>query len=293
MQTNTDVSILGLGMMGVRLAELYLEQGKRVTVWNRTAERAGALVARGATRAESAAAALAASPLALMCVANDAAVQAILDRIDDERGAPIALQGKTLVQLTTISPASARRGAAWVEARGGRFLSGAIQAAPAQMGQADTPILFSGATAVWEAEQEALKILGGGLVFLGDDAGAASTMDLATLSWVYGAFLGFVHGAKIARAERLDVATYGKIVRDIAPSFGAFFQHEADVIGSGDYRTTQSPMQISIDATRRLLETARAGELSTEFPAFVAGLFERAGRAGLAGEEVAALIKVM
>lgn len=284
---SSDVTIIGLGMMGQRLAELYLEQGKRVTVWNRNPERAAALVARGAVLATDPVTALQASPLILMCVANDDAVAAILTDLTPD------LAGKTVVQLTTISPSTARAGERWTHDRGGRFLSGAIQAAPAQMGQPDTPILFSGASSTWEASRAALATLGGGLTYLGDDPGAASTMDLATLSWVYGAFLGFVHGAKIARAENLDVATYGKIVRDISPSFGAFFQHEGEVIQSGDYRISQSPLQISVDATRRLVDTARASGLTTELPALAAAIFERAAKAGLAGEEAAAIIKVM
>src|ERR1044072_8092422 len=51
------VTVLGLGPMGQALAGAFLAQGHPTTVWNRTAARAGGLVARGATRADTGAAA--------------------------------------------------------------------------------------------------------------------------------------------------------------------------------------------------------------------------------------------
>ena len=161
------------------------------------------------------------------------------------------------------------------------------------MGRADTPVLVSGDRETWEAHCATLATMGGGLVYLGADPGAAATMDLATLSWVYGAMIGFVHGALVAESEGLDVAAYGRIVRGIALLFGAFFEHEASAIDSGDFTATESPLRISVDATARLLESARASGINTSFPALAAGLFARAARAGLGDEEAAALVKVM
>jgi len=66
--TNKEVSVLGLGAMGVVIARLFLDQGYKVTLWNRTADKADALVARGAVLARSAAEALRASRMAVMCV---------------------------------------------------------------------------------------------------------------------------------------------------------------------------------------------------------------------------------
>jgi 3-hydroxyisobutyrate dehydrogenase-like beta-hydroxyacid dehydrogenase len=284
-----EVSILGLGSMGSTLAALFVKQGGRVTVWNRSAGKADALVASGAVVAGDPAAAVRASPVVVMCVSNHDAARNILDA----PGVAAAFAGRTLIQLTTIGPGEARHTDAWTRRHGGALLAGAIQAAPSQMGQPDTPVLISGEEAVFHAHKPALDVLGGQLIYLGPAPGAAATMDLATLSYVYGAAVGFLHGALIAEAEQLDVAAYGKIVRGIGPSFGAFFEHEARVIQSGNFAISESPLRISVDATARLLETARGAGINTEFPAFVSGLLARADAAGLGGEELAALIKVL
>jgi 3-hydroxyisobutyrate dehydrogenase-like beta-hydroxyacid dehydrogenase len=285
----TDVSVIGLGKMGVTLAELFLKSGASVTVWNRSASKAAGVVGQGAALAADVSAAFAASATVVVCVSNDDAVSDVLSA----PGVAAAVAGRTVIQLTTISAETARSGAAWAAEHGAEYLAGAIQAAPSQMGQADTPLLISGAEPTWLAQRARLELIAGGVVYLGGEPGAAATMDLATLSWVYGGMLGFLQGALIAEKEGLNVATYGAIVRQISPSFGAFFEHEAKVIDSGDFRMTESPLRISVDATRRLLETAERRRISTAFPALVASLFERAAARGLGDEEAAALIKVM
>lgn len=49
----SPVTMLGLGAMGSVLAETLLAAGHHVTVWNRTAGRADALVAAGASSTRS------------------------------------------------------------------------------------------------------------------------------------------------------------------------------------------------------------------------------------------------
>ena len=182
---------------------------------------------------------------------------------------------------------------AWANNQGAAYLDGAIQAAPSQMGQADTPVLLSGDPAVYASVQDVLKDLAGNIAFLGDKIEAAATMDLATLSYVYGATAGFIQGALIAETLGLDVGVFGKLVDDISPTFGAFFKHEGAVIQSGDFTISESPMRISIEATRRILLSSRASGINAEIPAFIDELFQRADRAGLGDQELAALIKVV
>ncbi|MCY1546899.1 hypothetical protein D9M68_829240 [compost metagenome] len=203
------------------------------------------------------------------------------------------MDGRLLAQLTTGSPKDAREAEAWAHRHGAAYLEGAIQAAPDQMGRPDTPLLVSGAQAVFAEAEPLLKVLAGGIVYLGEKASAAAAMDLATLSSIYGTMLGFLHGARIAEHEGFDVAEYGRIVAGIMPTFAGFLQHEGAVIQSGDFAITQSPMRISVEATQRILQTAQEAGINTEFPAFAAGLFRRADAAGLGGEELAALIKLL
>lgn len=284
-----STTIIGLGQMGATLARLLLERGAPVTVWNRTAARAAPLEALGARPAGDPAAAVAGSDVTVLCVHDARASRAILAHA----GVAEVARGKLLIDLSTGSPADARALQAWAHEHGADYLDGAIQAAPEQMGRPDTTLLLSGAPEAFHRAETLLRVFGGNLKHLGPDPGAAAAMDAATLSYVYGSFLGFLYGARFAEAEGFGVDGYGRIVAEIAPSFGAFLAHEGAVIARGDYAASQSPMSISIEATARLATMARESGLASELPELVAGLFAKAARAGYGGEEAAALVKVL
>jgi 3-hydroxyisobutyrate dehydrogenase-like beta-hydroxyacid dehydrogenase len=284
-----DVSVIGLGAMGATIAKLFNAKHRRVTVWNRTAGKASAPALAGVSVAPSAEAAVAASGLTVMCVYDYAAAKSIFASAEVAK----AIAGKTIVHLTTGSPSDARELAEWASLHGATYLDGAIQAAPSQMGTADTPILISGDQAAFEKWHPVLNDLAGNFINLGAKVDAAATMDLSTLSYVYGAFVGFVQGALIAESEGLDVGQFGALVSAISPSFGAFFAHEGKVIESGDFRITESPLRISVEATQRIDAFSKDRQLNTEFSELAHRLLQRAHAAGLGDEEVAALIKVM
>jgi len=282
-------SVIGLGAMGSTLARLLLRNGYRVTVWNRTSAKSEPLIRDGAILAPSAASAVGASPVVVVCVHDYKATNEIL-------GTPevaSALAGRILIQLTTGSPQEARDSEAWARERGADYLDGAIQAAPEQMARPDTTILVSGTETAFRRSEPVLKVFGGNVKYLGEQVGAASAMDLATLSYVYGAVLGFFHGALVSESEGFGVDTYGSIVAEIAPSFGEFLKHEGAVIQTGNYAVSESPLKISVEATERLAQAARDAQINSEFPTFAAGLFKRAMVAGYGNEEAAALIKVL
>jgi 3-hydroxyisobutyrate dehydrogenase-like beta-hydroxyacid dehydrogenase len=284
-----EVSVIGLGTMGVTLARLLVGQGYRVTVWNRTSAKAEPLVRDGAILAPSPAAAVAASPIVVVCVYDYKAANGILDT----KEAASSLAGRVLVQLTTGNPQEARESELWAQQHGGAYIDGAIQAAPSQMARPDTTILVSGAESAFRRSEPVLKVFGGNIKYLGEQVGAASALDLAILSYLYGAGLGFFHGARVAESEGFRVDQYGSLVAEVSPIFGEFFKHEGAVIQSGNFEISESPLKISVEATERLAQAAREGGINSEFPAFVSGFFKKAAAAGYENEEVAALIKVL
>ena len=263
----TDVTVIGLGQMGFAIASLLLRAGKSVTVWNRSAEKSAPLAAAGARVAVRAADAIAASPLVLLIVSDHEAAVSVLA----SDGASLALEGRTVVDLGTAGPDEVRRLGEQLLRANADYLNAAIQAAPSQMGEKNTPILVSGPRPVFDAVEPVLGLLGGSLTWLGEPIEGAAFMDLATLSFVYGSFGGFLQGALLAEANDLDVRAFGGIVRSISPSFGAFFAHEADVIAGGDFAITESPMRISIPAVDRIVRTSERLGLDAQLPRVIDG----------------------
>lgn len=285
----TDIAILGLGAMGSTLARLLLEKGHAVHVWNRGPSRIPPLTDAGARPHAQVAEAVAAAQVVVICVHDYAAVHEVLNA----PGVGQAMLGKALIQLTTGSPQDARDGLAWARANGVRYLDGAIQVAPSQMGQPDTTILMSGDEPVLREVEPVLAAFGGNIVWLGQAIGAAAAMDLATLSWVYGAVLGFFQGALLVQSEGLMLDGYARIVRAMAPSFADFLAFEADAIQRQDFTVTESPLEISVLATARIRQAVADAGLHPGLATLAAELFRQAEAEGYGKQEAAALIKVM
>lgn len=71
-----DVGFIGLGLMGSEIAANLIKAGHKVTVWNRSADKAAPLVAAGATLAATPAEA-ALSPVVMSMLADDRALEAV------------------------------------------------------------------------------------------------------------------------------------------------------------------------------------------------------------------------
>jgi 3-hydroxyisobutyrate dehydrogenase len=76
---NTKIAFLGMGLMGSRMATRLIQAGFSVAVWNRTASACDVLIDMGATALELQD--IGQYPVILTCLADDAAVQAVYDKI--------------------------------------------------------------------------------------------------------------------------------------------------------------------------------------------------------------------
>ena len=281
------ISVIGLGQMGKKIAEMFVQKDYEVTVWNRTKEKA--TEANNTKIAKDVEEAVAQSKVSIICVLDNIAVTEILTRINSRN----VLTGKTIINFTTGSPAEVKKLESWLADLGATYLNGAIQVAPDQMGLPDTTILMGGNKEAFALCQDILAVLGGNIKFLGEHASASPAMDMATLSWVYGSYVGLMYGVAFCQKEGINLEDYRTIVGEIAPSFLEFYKHEINTIRQGNFNITQSPLSISVGASQRIADTVRSMGLDTDFTDVIASLLRKAKDKGYEQEEVAALIKVI
>ncbi|MFE6775959.1 NAD(P)-dependent oxidoreductase [Streptomyces sp. NPDC057702] len=213
-RTAAPVTVLGLGPMGRALASTFVAAGHPTTVWNRTAGKADELVARGATLAETPAAAVAASELVVICVIDYDASDSILE------AAGTAVEGRTLVNLTADSPDRARTAATWAAERGADYLDGTILTPTVTIGTPNAVFLFSGPEALYERHRETLASLGGSATYQGTDHGRAAAYDVALLDFFWTSVSGLLHAFALARKEDItarELAPFARGIFDILP----------------------------------------------------------------------------
>ncbi len=282
----TELTCIGLGLMGSALARALLAAGHRVTVWNRSPGKAEALVGLGAQEARSFAEALAASMVVLICIDNYASTRALLE----PEGKAGHLAGRTVVSLTTGTPREAEELSAWVEAQGAGYLDGAILAGPKEIGSTTGDILISGDPVVWQVAQPFLTCLAGKVRHVGQRVGAAAGLDFAWLTMSYVQFIGVAHAANICRAQGIDLQAFMDI-------FQADIDTEtcrlAGIIKDADYDRPTATLQVWGAALGHIQEQARDAGIPSDIPDFIASYFQRAIGMGLGQQEAIAIYKTL
>ncbi|MGH9124545.1 MAG: NAD(P)-dependent oxidoreductase [Acidimicrobiales bacterium] len=132
------IAVLGMGRMGHAVAGRLLDGGHEVTIWNRTAGRAGDLVARGAREADSVAAASVGAEVVITCLADDPAVAATA--LGDGGVRQSIGDGAVYADSSTISPALSRR----LDQEFPRFAAMPILGSPAAVAGGDAGYLVGG-----------------------------------------------------------------------------------------------------------------------------------------------------
>ncbi len=105
----SEITFIGMGLMGTGLARMAQGARKSITVWNRTPEKMQPLILDGANSAASLLDAISASPVVLVCVDSYSVTRQIFQQ--DE--ALDALRGKVLVQMSTGTPTDAEESEQW------------------------------------------------------------------------------------------------------------------------------------------------------------------------------------
>jgi 3-hydroxyisobutyrate dehydrogenase len=119
-----SVGFIDLGLMGRPMAANLLKAGYDLTLWNRTASRADALVAQGAKRAATPRDVAAASEVVFTIVSDPPALESVLW---GETGVFAGLRrGTVLVDSSTVSPGLARRAASVAALHGAEFLDAPV-----------------------------------------------------------------------------------------------------------------------------------------------------------------------
>lgn len=280
--TRLTVSFLDLGEMGSELARTAMNAGHETLVWNRTAERAAALVAEGATAAADPAQALDAD-LIVVCLFDQASVHEVLDSVADQ------LAGRRMVNLTTTSPNGARELARWAAGHRADYLDGGIMATPEMIATPQSAILYSGSAAVFEQYRELFE-LWGSTEYFGDDAGLASLYDLALLSAMYVMFAGFAHGAAMVGAAGVSAKEFATRTAAWLPALMPAIAGYATVIDGGDYSVPGQQSLYFSDLTD-IVNASRDQGISTEVVDMVQRLIHRQIDAGHGDDGFARIIE--
>ncbi len=200
----TRIGFVGLGIMGQSMAGHLLAAGHPLRVYNRSRDKAQALIDRGAIWCDTPAAVAAESDVVITMVGYPRDVEQVW--LDADGIVPHARRNALLIDMTTSSPALARRLAEAAARRGCTALDAPVSGGDVGARQATLSIMVGGEAAAFEAALPILRLMGTNVVHTGP-AGAGQHTKMCNQIVIASTIMGVCEGLAYARAAGLNQDT--------------------------------------------------------------------------------------
>ncbi len=197
----TRVGFVGLGTMGAAMAANIARAGFPLTVWNRTAGPAGALVELGASEAANPAEVAAASDVVVVCVSDTPHVAEVL--FGAAGIAAGAAPGALVVDCSTISPAATRGFAERLISSRVGLVDAPVTGGSEGAQKGTLSILVGGAPADVERARPILEAMGQTITHFGP-VGSGQVAKAANQVILAGTYLAVAEGLVLAMKAGLD-----------------------------------------------------------------------------------------
>lgn len=268
------LGFVGLGAMGGRMAGRLMAAGYQVIGYNRTAQKAAALVEAGMTLAPSPRAVAEASEAVFSMVTDDAALRAVALGPDGVVAGLAA--GATFVEMSTVSPALVRELAAAVAARGAALLDAPVSGSTVTVEQGQASIVVGGDPHVLERVRPYLLAIGPTVTHVGP-LGLAKTMKIAINLGLAVQMLAFSEAVLLAEKsgiarERAVEAILKSVVASPMVKYRGPLVLDMPQQPMFDVPMMQKDIQLALDLGRSLGVTLPVTALTQEYLTMARGL---------------------
>jgi 3-hydroxyisobutyrate dehydrogenase-like beta-hydroxyacid dehydrogenase len=196
------IAFIGLGNMGAPMAHNLLAAGFKVTVFNRTRERAETLASSGAAVAESPRAAVVPGGIVVTMLANDLALQSVV--LGEDGFADTLGKDGLHISMSTVSPETSRKLAEEHARRGSHFLAAPVFGRPDVAAAGKLWICQAGPAAAKQRAKPVLEVLGQAIHDFGEEPGAANVVKLSGNFLILSAIEALAEALALAQKNGVD-----------------------------------------------------------------------------------------
>lgn len=286
MTSPPSVTVIGLGPMGTAMAGVFIDNGYPTTVFNRTPDKADDLVAAGAVRADTAAQALQAAELVIISLTHYRAMYELLGE------ATRWMSGRVLVNLSSDTPAEAKKAARWAGEHGATFLTAGIMVPAPLVGKPGASTFYSGPRDVLEEHRSTLEVLSA-VDYRGADPGLALLWYQAQLDLFISTLASMLHAAAMVGSAGVTAAEFLPYAGRLMQQMPYFMQGMAEQIDNRYYPDAGASLAMMSAGVDHITEAARDASIDPGLPAGVQALYHRALAAGLGAQSSTSLIEVI
>lgn len=277
------IAIIGTGLMGRAVGERLLELDHELSVWNRTPSKAQPLAEAGARLAESPAQAVQGSEVVITLLKDAPAIEEVvmsqpcLDR----------LEGRTVVQMGTISPQESRAFEPRIRGVGGTYLDAPVLGSTPQAKQGELWIMVSGERSDFENWLPLLRDLGPEPLFLGP-VGRSATLKLALNQLLVSLVASFSVSLGMVLRGDVPLDDFLTVVRE-SDLHSPQFDKKLPRMLSRDFSDPHFPVSHMLKDVDLALEVAQGLGLGADTLLGVRAIVERALDMGFVGVDYSAI----
>jgi 3-hydroxyisobutyrate dehydrogenase-like beta-hydroxyacid dehydrogenase len=251
-----NIGFVGLGVMGQGIVPRLQAAGHKVTGWNRSRDKAAALIAAGMGWADTPRAVAEVSDIVLSIVTDGNAVRAVALGKD---GIIAGLKrGSVYADMSTIAPDVSRGVAAEFAQAGLEMLDAPLSGSPVTLRQGNASVMVGGAAAAFEKAKPVLLAIGPKVTHIGAN-GLACQMKIAVNLLLMVEVIAF--GEAVALAEKGGVEraiAVDAVLKSVAASpvlgyRGPFIlDGQMPAVPLADVTLQQKDMLLALDLGRKL-----------------------------------------
>jgi 3-hydroxyisobutyrate dehydrogenase-like beta-hydroxyacid dehydrogenase len=275
------IAWFGAGMMGAGFVEALRRRGEDVTVWNRTFERAQALERFGARAVADPRDALAGADRVHIILSDDAAVDALLDRLDGG-----IAPGTPVIDHTTVAPGPTAARFARMAQREVEFLHAPVFMSPQGCREGQGIMLVAGPEARFARVADDLKSMIGSVWYTGERPDKAAALKLCGNQMIFFVTAGLADIYAMARAAGVSAPEAHELFAHFQPT--AAINVRGKKMAEGDFSPAFELAMARKDA-RLMLETARAGDVELQVLPSIVERFDELIAAGHGREDLGVL----
>ncbi|KAM3093719.1 NAD(P)-dependent oxidoreductase [Phormidesmis sp. 146-35] len=277
------IGFLGIGLMGLPMAQRLIDAGHSLTVYNRTASKLESLT--GAAIAPSPQEAIANSDCVILMLTDASAIQTTL--LSDAA----KLTRKTVIQMGTIAPLESQAIRDQVVAAGGDYLEAPVLGSIPEARSGSLMIMVGAEPQQFDRWLPVLQVLGSDPVLLGS-VGSAAAVKLSLNQLIGSLTSAFAASLGLVAAQGVEVEAFMKILRQsalYAPTFDKKLQRMRD----RDYSNPNFPTKHLQKDINLFLTAAQSAKLEVSNVEGVQKVLDRAIALGLSDADYSALFSAI
>ncbi|ALK90655.1 L-threonate dehydrogenase [Limnohabitans sp. 103DPR2] len=292
MSNTLSIGVIGLGAMGMGMAQSLRRAGHVVNVFDVRAEVAQKFAAEGGVACASLADIAKASDVLVSVVVNAAQTESVLMGDGTAQSGCIhhLKPGSVFVMCSTVDPAFSVGLEKTLNAKGLLYIDAPISGGAAKAASGQMTMMTAGSPEAYAKAEPFLNAMAAKVYKLGDSAGAGSKVKIINQ------LLAGVHIAAAAEAmalglrEGVDPNALYEVITHSAGNSWMFENRMAHVLAA-DY-TPLSAVDIFVKDLGLVLDMARASKFPLPLSSTAHQMFMQASTAGFAKEDDSAVIKI-